>query len=102
MVYCRYNKVVSYGWDEDKRAANLEKHGVDFANVRGFEWDAAIVAPDTRHPYGEDRFIAYGPMGERLYCLVFTPRGNHVRIISFRKANRRECQHYENETATSD
>jgi len=45
----------------------------------------------------EERFIALGLIGERLHSLVFTVRGNAVRVISLRKANRREELGYEQE-----
>ena len=44
-------------WDDNKRAANLAKHGVDFAAVEGFDWETALTAVDDRRDYGEDRFI---------------------------------------------
>ncbi|MDX6010338.1 BrnT family toxin [Cupriavidus necator] len=42
--------------------------------------------------------MAYGPIGRRLYCPVFTIRGNTLRVISLRKANSREVRDYEQET----
>ena len=50
-------------WDDDKRAANLAKHGVDFAAVEGFGWETALTAVDDRRDYGEDRFITIGYIG---------------------------------------
>jgi len=64
-----------YDWDERKRRLNLLKHGVDFAEVDGFEWETATIRPDRRRDYGEDRFIAFGTIGGRLHTLIFTPRG---------------------------
>jgi uncharacterized DUF497 family protein len=81
-------------WDEDKRRANFEKHGVDFTRVDAFEWDTARVITDERRFYGEPRFIAIGVIRGRLHVLVFTRRGNEIRVISLRKANRREVQKY--------
>jgi uncharacterized protein len=50
---------------------------------------------DTRPDYGEPRFIALGLIGNRPHVMVFTPRGDMVRIISLRKANAREITRYE-------
>lgn len=86
---------MKYEWDEDKRVANLAKHGVDFIGAQEFNWERALVIPDTRRHYGEPRFRAQGPIHGRLHELVFTPRGNVVRIISLRKANPREVHEYE-------
>jgi len=86
---------MKYEWDEGKRVANLAKHSVDFIEAQEFDWENALVIPDTRHPYGEPRFRAQGPIRGRLHELVFTPRNDAVRIISLRKANSREVHEYE-------
>lgn len=86
---------VRYVWDDGKRAANLVVHQIDFAAVHRFDWDTAKVDPDTRRDYGEQRFVATGRIGLRLHVLVFTPRGEVVRVISLRKANSREVRRYE-------
>jgi uncharacterized protein len=84
-----------YEWDEAKRLANIERHGVDFMAVRWLDWSCAIILSDRRRDYGEPRRIAYGPIGERLYAVVFTDRASSRRIISIRKANRREQAAYQ-------
>jgi uncharacterized DUF497 family protein len=81
-------------WDDDKRQANRAKHGVDFALVEGFDWDSAKTEVDLRRDYGEERFESSGLIGERLFVLVYTPRGNHRRLISLRKANAREVERW--------
>jgi uncharacterized DUF497 family protein len=58
------------------------------------DWASAVIIEDTRKDYGERRFRVFGYAGERLYALVFTPRGDAVHIISFRKANGREIKRY--------
>ncbi len=50
----------------------------------------------TRHDYGENRQIGYAYIGLRLYCVVYTDRDESRRIISLRKANNREINHYAN------
>jgi uncharacterized DUF497 family protein len=87
-------RAAKFTWDEAKRAANLKAHGVDFAEVESFDWDDAIVADDIRRAYGERRQIAVGSIGDRLHVCVFTDRGAARRIISLRKANRREIRAY--------
>lgn len=79
-----------YEWDEAKRAANLGKHGLDFAAIELFDWAAATVLPDTRVDYGEARFRAYGMLEGRPFVVVFTRRGAAIRLISLRCANARE------------
>jgi uncharacterized DUF497 family protein len=84
---------MGYEWDEEKRRANREKHGVDFSNIEGFDWATSTVSQDNRHE--EQRFIAMGRVGTRLHVVVFTRRGVDIRIISFRRANSRERRDYE-------
>jgi uncharacterized DUF497 family protein len=58
------------------------------------QWDTALVSIDDRYDYGEPRLEAIGLIGSRLHVLVFNLRETTVRIISLRKANRREVRHY--------
>ncbi|WP_392663431.1 BrnT family toxin [Amaricoccus sp. B4] len=81
--YCM-TSAAKYIWDEAKRAANFANHG--------FDWTGAAIVEDTRHDYGERRQIALGVIGDRLHVCVFTDRGTSRRIISLRKANRREVR----------
>ncbi len=83
-----------YEWDDAKNASNRNKHGVDFALARHFEWDSAIETVDDRRDYGETRYQALSCIDNRVYCLVYTLRNGNVRIISLRKANRREALSY--------
>jgi uncharacterized DUF497 family protein len=53
-----------------------------------------LATTDTRQDYGEDRLIGFAPIGNRVYCVVFTDRGDERRVISLRKANRREVTRY--------
>lgn len=84
-------------FDAAKDAANLAKHGVPLALAVELEWDELIVVPDTRRNYGEKRMVGYAPIGQRVYCVVFTNRGPKRRVISLRKANVREVRRYASE-----
>lgn len=84
-------------WDETKDAVNRSKHGVAFEAVTRLDWSRALIVPDRRNDYGEARWIAYAPIDGRIHALVFTRRGEIYRIISLRKANRREQAVYEAE-----
>ncbi len=85
---------MKYEWDEIKCKENLAKHGVDFTSIRAFDWQTAQVFEDLRYDYGEARYIAIGRIETRLFVLVFTRREASVRVISLRKANQREVNHY--------
>jgi uncharacterized DUF497 family protein len=73
-----------------KDAVNREKHGISLGAASDFEWDEAVTWPDVRKDYEEPRMIGIGYIGNRLYVIVFVDRGDERRIISLRKANRRE------------
>ena len=88
---------MQYEWDENKRLANLERHKVDFATAIDFEWDTALETIDDRYEYGEKRWVTIGFIRKKLHVMVYTIRGNKIRIISLRKANRRESKYYEKE-----
>lgn len=81
-------------YDDDKNQKNIDKRGLPFDIVNDFDWDNALVALDNRFNYGEDRYQALGFIGERLFVVVFTLRGNDIRVISLRKANNREQKRY--------
>jgi len=87
---------MEYQWDEDKREANLIKHGVDFTDANHFDWPRAMTITDCRQQYGELRHISYAPINNRLFVMVWTPRGSITRIIGLRKANPREEKRYAN------
>lgn len=88
---------MNYTHDPKKLAQNVAKHGVWFKMAEGFDWENAIVRIDDRNDYPETRLFAMAPIGGRLYAMVFCLRETAVRIISLRKANRREVREYENQ-----
>ncbi len=81
-------------FDPAKDVTNQEKHGVSLGLAGELEWDAALVWVDARFEYSETRMIALAPKTGILYYGAFVDRGNVRRIISLRKANRREVRHY--------
>jgi uncharacterized DUF497 family protein len=76
----------------EKAASNLAKHGVAFEEIERFEWEAGVYADQI--VFGEARVQVYGPIGERLFACVFVQRGDVRRIVSLRKANKREMRQY--------
>lgn len=83
-----------FEWDATKRLRNLEKHGCDFSIAEGFNWDVALTREDTRSDYGERRFVSISVIGDRHYVAVWTERDGICRLISLRKANKREVKFY--------
>jgi hypothetical protein len=83
-----------YDWDEAKRASNIRDHKVDFVAANEFDWDSAFVDVDDREDYSELREVAIGYIGMRLHVLVFTRRGERIRIISLWKARKSDVRRY--------
>lgn len=81
-------------FDPAKDAANQTKHGLPLAMASELDWEAALVWVDARFDYNETRMIALAPKTEILYYVAFVDRGEVRRIISLRRANRREVKHY--------
>ena len=81
-----------YEWDEAKDQANIAAGRPGFGAVEEFEWETAMIFPSPRH--GEGRWGAIGFIGDRLHYVVYARRGDLTRIISLRKANRREMRTY--------
>ena len=82
-----------YEWDGGKSGENLRIRGFSFALVERFDWTGALTRRDFRIE-SEERWISLGLVAERMYVVVWTPRGPYTRIISMRKANDREVARY--------
>jgi len=80
-----------YEWDERKRAANLEKHGLDFVDAN-LVFEAALKATVevTRAEDEEPRFVDFAEVRSAVLMLVYTMRRGAVRCISLRHASTRE------------
>ncbi len=81
-------------FDPAKDATNLAKHEVSLALAARLDWDNALVWMDERFDYDELRMIALAPETNTLYYVSFVDRGDARRIISLRKATRREVAYY--------
>jgi uncharacterized protein len=85
-------------FDPEKNARNIEERSISFEEAARFDWETALIIPDRRRDYGESRYRAFGFIENRLHALVFSPREGAIRVISLRKANRREALRYETQT----
>lgn len=83
-----------FDFDPEKEDANVRKHGLSLDVARLIDWSAVTVVPDERKDYRETRYQIYGKVMGRLHVLIATPRRGSLRIISLRKANRREVRRY--------
>jgi len=84
-----------FDWDDEKAESNYRKHGVDFDTATDVFADMfAIERADLSIPYGEDRFLITGMASGQLLTVVYTIRGETIRLISARQATRREHDDY--------
>jgi uncharacterized protein len=85
----------TFEWGEAKAAQNYAKHGVTIEAARDvFKNPFAIEQIDDRKDYGEERFIIIGMASGRLLVVVYTMRGEIIRIISARGAEPYEQRQY--------
>ncbi len=90
---------MEFEWNQAKSDACYEERGFDFAYaLHAFLDPSRLVREDRRWEYGEDRFQLVGRIDGRVFVLAYTIRSSVIRIISARKANRREDQDYEDNT----
>jgi uncharacterized protein len=83
-----------FEYDRVKSLSNKAKHGVDFDEAQQLWSDPnCVFAPTFAGP--ESRFLAIGKIGGRIWTAVFTWRGDHVRLISVRRARKDEVERYE-------
>ncbi len=87
-----------FEWDEAKNATNRQKHGISFEDILPI-FDRAendgLIFEDTRQDYREARFILLCPFKTAVFHVTFTRRLGRTRLISARRANRREVEAYE-------
>jgi len=81
-------------WDEPKRRRNLKKHGFDFVDAEQVFEGVTYTYEDDRLAYAEQRFVTLGLLREIVVSIVHTEEGEHIHIISMRKATRRERKIY--------
>lgn len=86
---------VDVEFDPLKAAANVRKHGVNFADAEQVLRDPMAVTLEDPDAAGEQRFVTLGmdSLG-RVPVVVYTYRGERVRLISARKASRGESEQY--------
>lgn len=89
-----YTSVYGFEWDEAKSRATFEKRGFDFEYVARIFESTVLEREDRRREYGERRIVSVGPIEDDLFVVVYTWRGDRRRIISARRASRRERDAY--------
>jgi uncharacterized DUF497 family protein len=89
-----------FTFDPVKDARNIAERGLSFALAAELDWEAALIVEDNRRDYGELRLRVLALLHGRVHAVVVTPRNGELRVISFRKASRKEEKLYEQHTKT--
>ena len=86
---------MKFSWDEEKNRNNIRKHGIDFNDVCEMFDDLMLVKLDDQYTYTEERWIGVGMLLGIVAVVVYTePVSDIIRIISARKATKREVKGY--------
>jgi uncharacterized DUF497 family protein len=88
-------------FDQAKSAENLKKPGIGLERFADIDAETAVSVEDVRKDYGERRLRVLGFIDGLLHAAVVTPRGEKIRVISLRRANRREERVYAKERQSS-
>lgn len=85
---------MKFEWDEKKSGINLSKHGIDFNTATELWDDEDRIQIQTAFPI-ENRRILIGKIGEKIWAAIYTRLNNSIRIISVRRARKKEARIYE-------
>ena len=96
-TFCIYTLNMEFTWSKTKRATNIKAHGLDFIDAQTVFEGMTYTFEDDRFSYGEQRFVTLGLLAGITVSVVHTENQYEIRIISFRKATKRESQIYNNE-----
>lgn len=85
---------MQFEWDAAKETRNIASRGIPFSVVERLDFDTALILNVTRVEDGEDRFKILGMIDGVLHAVIYTPRPPNLRIISVRRASRKEREFY--------
>ncbi len=86
---------MEFDWDYAKNEANRKKHGISFDEAKHIFDGPTLTRADDRQDYGENRHISLGALSpDAVLVVIHTERGDKIRLISARNANRRERKVY--------
>jgi uncharacterized DUF497 family protein len=87
---------MQFEWDENKNRLNIQKHGIDFNDAIEMFKHPLLSLEDNREDYGEERWLGIGWIKNMMGVVIYTERtGDVIRIISARKATKKEVHYYE-------
>jgi uncharacterized DUF497 family protein len=83
-----------FEFDRKKSDLNLQKHGIDFVSAQKLWKNKIVQLKVTEFP--EERYLNFGVLDGKHWTAVITYRGTNIRIISVRRAAKKEAEYYEN------
>ena len=97
IIETEFEEFAGFQWDEGNINKNLVEHQAeDWESEQVFFNEAVLVLDDPKHSLVEKRWAAFGRTDAgRLLVVIFTKRGNLLRVISARDMNRKEMKYYE-------
>ncbi len=84
-----------FSYDSSNSLSNKEKHGIDFVEAQEIWADSQRIRFETNHHHGEERELVVGEVNNKLWVAVVTSSGNQIRIISVRRARKKEVLYYD-------
>lgn len=90
--------MLSFEWNHEKAVGNIQKHGISFDEAcTVFSDTLSLTIHDPLHSSEEDRFTIVGvSVNNRILTIIHTYRKSNIRIITARKATKKERLYYEN------
>jgi len=85
---------MEFTWSERKRSSNIRAHGLDFFDAATVFYGVTFTFEDDRFGYDELRFVTLGLLAGIPVSIVHTETDHEIRVISFRKATKREAKIY--------
>ena len=85
---------MKYEYDNNKSLSNKQKHGIDFEQAKLIYNDDRMIEITTSYE-NEERLINIGKINSKFYTVISTLRGDNIRIISARRARKKEIEIYE-------
>jgi hypothetical protein len=86
---------MQFSCDPNKSRTNYFKHGIVLEFAQYLDWTKEVVWQDVRYSYNEVRMSGLVPLEGKVYAVVYVVRAEFTRMISLRKANKRDAKHYE-------
>ncbi len=87
-------KRLTFEYDINKSNINKEKHGIDFEDAKKLFYDTNAIMYPSKY-INEERFYVTGLINNKFYTSIITFRGENIRIISTRRARKKEIEQYE-------